>query len=59
MSKKEEFPGPLKATPNVYKLIFENQRVTVFDVLIKPGKKQRCTNIRTMWSMPSKGEPRN
>jgi quercetin dioxygenase-like cupin family protein len=41
MSKKEEFPSPLKAAPNVYKLIFENQRVTVFDVLIKPGEKAK------------------
>jgi hypothetical protein len=38
---------PLKAAPNMYKLLFENDRVRVMEVTFKPGRRLRSTRTRT------------
>jgi len=37
----EKIPDALQAAPNVYKLLMENDRVRVLDVLVKPGEKTK------------------
>ncbi len=32
-------PDPLQAAPNMYKLLFENEKVRVMEVFFKPGEK--------------------
>jgi quercetin dioxygenase-like cupin family protein len=41
VKKMAQIPDALKAAPNVYKLLMENDRVRVLDVRVKPGEKTK------------------
>jgi quercetin dioxygenase-like cupin family protein len=40
----EQIPDALKAAPNAYKLLMENDRVRVMDIRLKPGEKAPMHN---------------
>ena len=40
----ERIPDALKAAPNAYKLLMENERVRVLDIRLKPGEKAPMHN---------------
>jgi hypothetical protein len=40
---------PVTTDPDKYKVIFENDRVRVFDYSDKPGERQRCIITRTSY----------
>lgn len=41
MSKRDRIPDPLETDPDKYKVIFENERVRVFEYSDKPGDKTK------------------
>ncbi len=40
----EKVPDVLKAAPNAYKLIMENEKARVLELVLKPGEKARMHN---------------
>jgi len=39
MAAEQTYPGPQEAAPNVYKQVFENDRVRVSEITFNPGDK--------------------
>jgi quercetin dioxygenase-like cupin family protein len=38
-AEEKTYPGPQEAAPNVYKQIFDNEKVRVSEITFKPGEK--------------------